>query len=114
VNFAERAAQIWPVLAFAAKHRQVLTYQDVSDVTGMPARGLGFCLEPIQAYCLKHSLPPLTAIVVHGDDGLPGTGFTAAGDVPKAQARVFAYDWRKHPCPSAKVLSAATTGGGDV
>jgi len=110
VTFAERAAQIWPILAFAAKNRQVLTYQDVSDLTGMPARGLGFCLEPIQAYCLQNRLPPLTVLVVHAHDGLPGTGFTAAADVPKAQAQVFAYDWRQNACPAAAALAAAVAG----
>lgn len=101
MDVTERAVQIWPVLALAARNRQTLTYEIVEGLTGLFRAGLGQCLDPIQAYCVANDLPPLTALVVEKGSGLPGTGFTAAADVPKAQARVFAYDWSSHECPSA-------------
>ena len=44
---SERAAQIWSVLALAARNRQVLTYPIVSKLIGVPYAGLGQLLEPI-------------------------------------------------------------------
>jgi hypothetical protein len=67
----ERAAQIWSVLALAARNRQVLTYSIVGNLIGVPARGLGHLLEPIQSYCLLNRLPPLTILVVSEEDGMP-------------------------------------------
>ena len=65
MKIPERAAQAWSLLAFAATHRQTLTYELLAKLTGMHAAGLGAVLEPIQSYCLLHSLPPLTALVVN-------------------------------------------------
>jgi len=39
---SERALQIWSVLVFAAKHRQVLTYDILSKLIGVPMPGEGF------------------------------------------------------------------------
>ena len=101
MNRYERAAQIWGVLAWAARHRQTITYQQLSQVTGMYTPGLGNMLAPIQAYCVHHKLPPLTVLVVQKSTGLPGEGFTAAQAVQTAsdQARVFDYDWLEHGNP---------------
>lgn len=103
----ERAAQIWSVLALAARNRQILTYGIVSRLTGVPAAGLGQLLEPIQSYCLANSLPPLTILVVGTDDGLPGSGFIAASDIPASQNKVFAFDWLAHGAPSPDAFEAA-------
>ena len=89
----ERAAQIWPVLALAAQNRQILTYRMVSKLIGVPLQGLGQLLEPIHSYCIHHKLPPLTVLVVKDGTGLPGSGFSAAEDIPAAQSEVFAHDW---------------------
>ena len=104
---SERAAQIWAVLALAARHHQVLTYDLVSRATGVPAVGLGQLLEPIQSYCLLHKLPPLTILVVNSETGLPGSGFVAAKDVPKTQQTVFNFDWLDQGAPSAEALAEA-------
>src|SRR6267378_7828397 len=64
MSAGERAAQIWAVLALAARNRQILTYEIVGRLIGVPARGLGHLLEPIQSYCLVKGLPPLTILVV--------------------------------------------------
>jgi hypothetical protein len=105
----ERAAQIWSVLAWAATSRQVLTYRILGKLIGVPARGLGHLLEPVQSYCLRHGLPPLTILVVSEDTGLPSSGFTAAEDIPRNQLTVFAYDWLDHGAPSPEDLAEAVS-----
>lgn len=94
---AERATQIWPVLNLAAVNRQTLTYDLLSRLIGVPRPGLGQLLEPIQSYCLLNRLPPLTALVVSSESGLPGAGFIAAADIPAAHAQVFSYSWSGPP-----------------
>ena len=103
----ERAAQIWAVLAWAATSRQVLTYGILGKLIGVPARGLGHLLEPVQSYCLLRGLPPLTILVVSEDTGLPSSGFTAASDVPKTQLAVFQHDWLGAGAPSPEDLATA-------
>ncbi len=100
MNQNERAAQIWSVLALAARNRQVLTYEMIESLTGVFRVGLANCLNPIQAYCLRQNIAPLTVLVVSSNSGLPGEGFTAATDIPAAQQSVFSYDWLQHGCPS--------------
>lgn len=108
MKIAERAAQIWPVLALAARNRQILTYGMLSKLISVPTAGLGQLLEPIQSYCLLgDDLPPLTAIVVSKDSGLPGTGLVAAPDLPREQMRVFDFDWLEHGCPTPERFAAA-------
>ena len=103
----ERAAQIWSVLALAARNRQVLTYEMVARLTGVARVGLGRCLEPIQSYCLVKGLSPLTILVVSEKTGMPGIGFIAAQDIPQAQQEVFNYDWLTHGGPSPESFEAA-------
>jgi hypothetical protein len=108
MNAYLRASQIWPVLAWAATNRQTLTYGILGKLVGVPARGLGHLLEPIHAYCVEHSLPPLTSLVVSSDSGIPGTGFHAAADVPKALQAVFTFDWLAlGGAPSADAFEAS-------
>lgn len=106
---SERAAQIWTGLALAASNRQVLTYDILSKITGVPRPGLGQLLEPIQSYCLVQGLPPLTILVVSQDSGLPGAGFIAAQDIPTTQQRVFEFDWLGHGAPSVAQLEDAVS-----
>lgn len=96
----ERATQIWSVLALAARNRQILTYDILSKLTGVPRPGLGQLLEPIQSYCLVHNLYPLTILVVSEETGMPGAGFIAAQDIPMAQQQVFSFNWLEHGAPS--------------
>ncbi len=103
----ERAAQVWAVLAQAATNRQTLTYERLSQLIGVPSRGLGNFLGHIQSYCMKKDLPALTSIVVHKDTGLPGYGFAAADNVPKAQADVYKYDWLACTVPTPSDLESA-------
>jgi hypothetical protein len=106
---AERASQIWAVLAWAAKSRQSLTYGQLGKLIGVPTAGLGQLLEPIQSYCLIKGLPPLTVLVVQQQSGLPGHGFTGASatDFASAQAAVFGFDWLEHGNPQPDILEVA-------
>lgn len=103
----ERAAQLWSVLALAARNRQILTYDIAARLTGLPRPGVGPMLAPIQDYCVKHQLPPLTILVVSEASGLPGEGFIAAEDIPRNQALVFGYDWHTHGAPSPAEFEAS-------
>ena len=103
----ERAAQIWAVLALAARNRQVLTYGIVSKLIGVPQAGLGQLLEPVQSYCLLNKLPPLTILVVSEQSGMPGAGFIAASDIPSTQQQVFAFDWLGRAAPQPEQLAEA-------
>jgi hypothetical protein len=92
--------QIWPALALAARVRQVLTYDLVGNAIGVPRQAVGQLLGPIQKYCMERYLPPLSALVVSEIDGMPGDGYIAAQDIPRAQAEVFAFDWLALRAPS--------------
>src|SRR4051794_36305738 len=94
----ERAWQMWPVLVWAARNQQTIKYRQLAHCTGMVLQGLGNCLEPIQSYCAINKFPALTSIVVD-EQGMPGTGFTTAANVPKAQSEAFGYDWSKVKVP---------------
>ena len=43
MSAGERAAQIWAVLALAARNRQILTYEIVGRLIGVPARASDTC-----------------------------------------------------------------------
>jgi len=103
----ERAVQLWTVLALAATNRQVLTYDMVARLTGVVRPSIGDLLRPIQRLCAESELPPLTALVVSEQTGLPGEGFIAASDVPAAQMRVFQYRWLEMSAPTAEQLASA-------
>lgn len=104
---SERAEQIWPLLTLCATQRQILSYDLLSKSIGVPRPGLGQLLEPIQSFCILKGLPPLTCIVVSGKSGLPGKGFIAAKDVPRAQAETFAFDWLSYSVPKIEDLEKA-------
>ncbi|WP_295431019.1 hypothetical protein [uncultured Thiodictyon sp.] len=105
----ERATQIWAVLAWAASHRQNITYSQLAQATGAFTGGLGALLEPIQSYCLLKGLPPLTILVVQQESGLPGSGFAgaSAGELASAQAKVFSFNWLGHGNPGVEQLELA-------
>ena len=102
----ERAAQIWPLLCWAATSRQILTYDIVGRLIGVPRQGLANLLEPIQSHCLIRELPPLTVIVVNAE-GVPGDGFIAAENIPLAQAMVFSHNWLEEPSPTPDQFAMA-------
>ncbi len=77
----ERAQQLWSVLALAASHRQVLTYDIVARLTGVVRPSVGDFLRLIQQFCTENHLLALTSIVVSEETGLPWDGFIAAADI---------------------------------
>jgi hypothetical protein len=103
----ERSAQLWSLLIFAARNQQILSYSMVEKLTGLPKVGVADFLSPIQRYCEKHDLPPLTALVVNEKTGVPGSGFHRREDVFNAQASVFVYDWLRNSVPTAEDLQKA-------
>ena len=105
----QRAAQIWAVLALCARQRQVLSYDILARMIGVPRPGLGQLLEPIQSYCILNRLPALSSLVVSEKTGLPGEGFIAASDVPAAQAATFVKDWLAEQVPTDEDLEHAAT-----
>jgi hypothetical protein len=104
---AERGQQLWSLLALAATSRQVLTYDIIARLTGVVRPSIGDFLRPIQQYCTENKLPPLTALVVSEQTGLPGEGFIAAHDVPLAQLQVFQHRWLDSIAPTAEQLEAS-------
>ena len=102
MTHAQRAAQIWAVLALAAKNRQILTYGMLAKLVGLPPAALGSGLHLIQDYCQQHKLRPLTSLVVQQATGLPGDGYEGAGAAQFAQEvqSVFEYDWLEHGNPN--------------
>ncbi len=89
--------QFWLPLVFAAHNQKILSYLALERLTGMDRRGIGKVLEPIQAYCKRKGLPPLTVLVVKEDTGQPGGGFTEGAE--GAKARVFVFDWLRNSAP---------------
>jgi hypothetical protein len=77
----------------AAHNRQTLTYSMLGDTVGLPQWGLAKSLDHIQAWCHRNDLPPLTVLVVKSSEGIPSSGFHAAGDLDLAREKVFAHNW---------------------
>ena len=105
----ERAQQLWSILVLAARSRQILTCEMLSQACGVPALSIGDFLRPIQQYCIENRLPPLTSIVVNKGSGLPGDGFIAAENVSIAHVQTFEKDWLEQQAPSADQLADAYT-----
>jgi hypothetical protein len=105
----QRAQQLWSILVLAARWRQILTYEIVAQACGLPPPGLGDILRPIQQLCSERDLPPITSLVVSKATGLPGDGFIAASDIPRAQLCVFEHDWSRVDAPSGLDFDDAYT-----
>lgn len=103
----ERAMQAWSALALAATNRQVLTYDILAGLIGVPRQGLSSILDHVARYCEQREFPPLTVIVTKKHVGKPGSGFWAVPpeEVPAALMRVHAFDWlAKGVAPTADGL----------
>lgn len=95
-NWIEAAGRIWEPLVDAAAHRRTLHYEDIKDRIPTSAISVGRALGPIQSFCMDTLRPPLTAIVIGKQTGLPGNGFIAAdlASLPRVHEEVFDYPWR--------------------
>lgn len=111
VNHEQRAARVWTALVACAGSKKTVTYGELArSAGGFHYRALRFPLGLIQDYCLEAKLHPLTSLVVHGGDSLPGTGFVAwdADDVETAQHLVFNFDWSNIANPFGYALGGET------
>ncbi len=92
----QRALQLWSLLAFAAKRRTILTFEEVADLTGLPKFGLAHVLGHVAQYCKDKRLPGLTSLVVFNATGKPPDSvYKTAKDVAAEQWKCFHHDWRK-------------------
>ena len=86
---------IYQILISAAHNRQILTYELLGKMIGVPARGLAHHLGHLMYYCQREGLPPLTILVVQKESGEPGAGLTTVNiqQLHRDRERVFAHDW---------------------
>ena len=92
-----RALQAWQYLIGKAANRQLVKYDELSELMGYPDnRPMGSILGFIMFYCEQNRMPPLTLIVVN-KSGVPGSGFTAEilKNYPKRREAVFDFPWYK-------------------
>ena len=109
MKVAERASQVWAVLAWVARNRQLVSYSDVSKLVSVSPSTVGKLLEPIQAYCKLEQVPSLAWLVVKADGSVPSSvaGALVADELALAQSEVQAYDWLAHGNPQADKLELA-------
>jgi hypothetical protein len=109
-----RAFQAWPLLTFAAKHHQLLTYEELGLHLGLPRVAVGpNALHRVALYCEAKRLPLLNSIVVGKGSGKPEYDLEDK-DWAQEQARVFAHTWINEennaaPVPSIEDFEKATT-----
>ena len=90
---------VFDCLKQCAAQQRTVNYGDVGKQVGLAARGTAKPLYYIRDVCLERGLPPLTALVVRKDTGLPSVGLKPdQTQVTRAEwhemtSRVFAYDW---------------------
>ena len=102
-----RALQIWQILVGKSHNRQTMTYGELAKLLGFKGAGtLAHMLGHIFIYCRQNDLPPLTALVVNHETGLPGEGLTGV-DLNHAREEVFAFDWYGSWPPTVEDLEYA-------
>jgi len=100
MKLEDEAALLWPLLTFAARNQEILSYARLDSLTGIAQQGLGEPLGLIYFYCEKKNLPALNSIVVKRDTGKPGIGYPGnLVEILFEQARVFVYDWKDQHTP---------------
>lgn len=104
----QRAAQIWPLLAWCALHRQTITYEEVGALIGVPPVGLGGFLDAIDAYCVGKGLPRLAALVVSKKTNVPSLGFHSPedGTLGELHARAFTWNWLEAESPTPEAFAS--------
>jgi putative restriction endonuclease len=112
-NWEYAAGITWGILVKAARDAHVLTYSDIAIAIDTNPLSVRMALEPIQDFCLKNRLPPLTAIVVGKNTKNPGNGFIAwdVDDLKTAHQIIFSYDWSKIINPYGSFGLKDTTAG---
>ena len=99
---AEDALQIWPVLVWAARNQQTMTYKDLSELTDIDWNAhtdggrMSKSLEIIYRYCETELNCFLTVLIVGQKSGTPGTGLSVADDdFDKARQKIFGLSRKK-------------------
>ena len=95
-NWEEKACRAWPILMRAAKGKRKMSYMQLGGEIGVHHRSVRLVLSPIQDYCMKERLPPLTILVVNKARGKPGTGFIERG---QGIMEVYGHDWKSESNP---------------
>jgi hypothetical protein len=86
-----RARLAWPYLAKRANSKKPpFKYAEIAQKAGVHWRAVGWFLGEIQTYCKAKGLPPLQAMVVRADTGLPGRGYHGSARTPAAHAKAVA------------------------
>lgn len=62
-------------------------------------------------YCDENGLPPLTALVVKKDKGVPGTGLTTPKNLDAQREQVFRYKWFRNIPPTPQEFRNAFAKG---
>ena len=95
---AEDAFQIWPVLVWAAKNQQTMTYKDLYNLTGIDwnahksGRRMARSLDIIYRYCEDNIKRHLTVLVVDQTTGKPGgDNFAPKDGYDKTRQKVFTF-----------------------
>ena len=93
-NRLDDAFQFWPVLVWAAKNQQTMTYKDLYELTGVhwhEGNKMSRSLDIIYRYCEENLNCYLTVLVVTQGTGKPGgRSFVPDNAVDKARQDVFA------------------------
>jgi hypothetical protein len=115
-SLASRALQIWHILVGMAFHRQTLTYGRLATIIGYNGAGvLDRQLGHIMYFCEQNELPPLTALVINEQSGVPGGGLILRGNAETERDRVFDdVSWYRLRPPSENELAEAWRNGAQV
>lgn len=108
MNNFQRSLQFWSVLVHAARTHNVLSYEQVERMTGIPRFGQTQILANILYYCQQQGLPHLTCIVIEQATGMPASDDFQNLDLSAEIRRIFVYDWLSHGAPKVEDFEAAT------
>lgn len=89
IDHQARARKAWPILVRAASTRSPMTYAELGSKIGVHYRAAQYLLGVIQVYCAKNKLPPLQALAVNRQTGLPGSGYYGSGRTHAAHQRAL-------------------------
>ena len=112
-----QAQQIWLILTSHSVFQPdtsewgkgIITYSDLAELMGksrQAARTLDRQLGTVGYYCLENGLPPLNAVVVNQETGMPGSYVveTKPGSWKRDQKKVLKQDWFSVRPPSIRAL----------
>lgn len=100
VNHEHRAFQAWDILTEKARQSETTSYQELGEKIGVSSRSCRYFIDPIQKYCLKEKLPPLTSIIMNENSQMEDDFVAWNSDsLEEGQKLVFQYNWSNYPNP---------------